>query len=196
MDDSADSDDEDAEEEEKVVPSKKRKADAEPSSFTKKTKTVDTTVNEEAGSKNLFVGNLSWNVDDEWLYREFQDFGEITAARVISDKASGRSKGFGYVEFNKASDAAAALKAKKGALIDGREANVDFSTPRDNNTPKDHNTPKDRASNRAQFFGDSKSPESDTLFVGNISFDANEDMLGEAFGAYGTVVNVRLPTSM
>ena len=128
--------------------------------------------------------------DDEWLYREFEEFGEITGARVISDRDSGRSKGFGYVEFANSADAAKALAAKKGALIDGREANVDFSTPRDNAAPKD------RANARAQTYGDQKNPESDTLFVGNISFEANEDIIGEAFGAHGTVVNVRLPTDM
>jgi nucleolin len=176
--------------EEKEASSKKRKADAEPAASAKKSKTEDSNLNEETGSKNLFVGNLSWNVDDEWLYREFEEFGEITGARVISDRDSGRSRGFGYVEFARASDAAAALKAKKGALIDGREANVDFSVPRDNAAPKE------RANKRAQSFGDSKNPESDTLFIGNISFEANEDMLGEAFGAHGKVVNIRLPTDM
>jgi len=136
----------------------------------------------------LFVGNLSWNVDDEWLYREFEEFGELTGARVVTDRESGRSKGFGYVEFVNAADAATALKAKKGTQIDGREANVDFSTPRDNSAPKD------RANNRAKDFGDSQSPPSDTLFLGNLSFGASEDMIGEAFGEHGTVVNVRLPT--
>ena len=131
---------------------------------------------------------MSWNVDDEWLYREFEEFGELTGARVVTDRESGRSKGFGYVEFVNAADAATALKAKKGTQIDGREANVDFSTPRDNSAPKD------RANNRAKDFGDSQSPPSDTLFLGNLSFGANEDMIGEAFGEHGTVVNVRLPT--
>ena len=174
---------------EEAAPSKKRKADEEPEVSAKKSKQeVDEVV--DTGSKNLFVGNLSWNIDDEWLYREFEEFGELTGARVISDRESGRSKGFGYVEFANSADAAKALKAKKGALIDGREANVDFSTPRDNTAPRE------RANQRAQNYGDSKNPESDTLFVGNISFEANEDMLGEAFGAHGTVVNVRLPTDM
>lgn len=131
---------------------------------------------------------MSWNVDDEWLYREFEEFGELTGARVVTDRESGRSKGFGYVEFVNAADAATALKAKKGTQIDGREANVDFSTPRDNSAPKE------RANNRAKDFGDSQSPPSDTLFLGNLSFGANEDMIGEAFGEHGTVVNVRLPT--
>lgn len=136
----------------------------------------------------MFVGNLSWNIDDEWLYREFEEFGEISGARVISDKATGRSKGFGYVEFTSSASAAAALKAKKGSLIDGREANVDFSTPRSNDAPRD------RAADRAKQFGDQKNEPSDTLFVGNLSFDADENAVGEAFGAHATVVNIRLPT--
>lgn len=133
---------------------------------------------------------MSWNIDDEWLYREFEEFGEITRANVLTDRESGRSKGFGYVEFTTSSAAANALAAKKGALIDGREANVDFSTPRNNDAPRD------RADSRAKQFGDSTNPPSDTLFVGNLSFDADQDAVGEAFGEHGTVVNVRLPTDM
>jgi nucleolin len=136
----------------------------------------------------LFVGNLSWNVDEEWLAQEFKEFGELVATRVVTDRDSGRSKGFGYVEFVNAADAAAALKAKKGALIDGREANVDFSTPRDNTKPKE------RQDQRAAQYGDSQSPPSDTLFLGNLSFGATEDIVGETFGEHGTVINVRLPT--
>lgn len=138
----------------------------------------------------MFIGNLSWNIDDEWLYREFEEFGEITGARVITDKESGRSRGFGYVEFAKSESAAAALKAKKDQDIDGRPANVDFSTPRSEEAPKD------RAQSRAAQFGDSSNPPSDTLFCGNLSFDVDENMVGEAFGEHGTVVNVRLPTDM
>lgn len=191
-DDSDDSDDpESTSDEDEEEPSKKRKADDEPAVSAKKAKKETATDVEDTGSKNLFVGNLSWNVDDEWLYREFEEFGELTGARVISDRESGRSKGFGYVEFAKSADAAKALNAKKGALIDGREANVDFSTPRG-----DNQAPKERANKRAQSFGDSKNPESDTLFVGNLSFEANEDIVGEAFGEHGTVTNVRLPTDM
>lgn len=101
---------------------------------------------------------------------------------------------FGYVEFANSADAAKALKAKKDAMIDGRKANVDFSTPRNKDAgPGDF---KDRANNRAESFGDQTSPESDTLFVGNISFEANEDILSEEFGKHGTVIGVRLPTDM
>ncbi|KAH7354655.1 putative nuclear localization sequence-binding protein [Rhexocercosporidium sp. MPI-PUGE-AT-0058] len=180
------SDSSDSESEKEAAPSKKRKAEDEPVASTKKTKTEETA--EDTGSKNLFVGNLSWNVDDDWLLREFEEFGEISGARVISDKATGRSKGFGYVEFTSSASAAAALKAKKGSMIDGREANVDFSTPRSDAPPRD------RAQSRAQTYGDSQNPPSDTLFLGNLSFDADENTVGEAFGEHGTVINVRLPT--
>lgn len=134
------------------------------------------------------MGNLSWNIDDEWLYREFEEFGEILGTRIMTDRDSGRSKGFGYVEFAKSADATAALNAKKGTEIDGRVVNIDFATPRDNAAPKD------RANNRAKQYGDSSNPPSDTLFMGNLSFDADENVVGEAFGAHGTVLSVRLPT--
>lgn len=89
-----------------------------------------------------------------------------------------------------AADAAKALEAKKGAEIDGRVANVDFSTPRQ--TTDDG----DRSQKRANTYGDATSPEADTLFVANLSFDVDEDVLGEEFGRYGTVTQVRLPTDM
>ena len=66
---------------------KKRKAEAEPTPSAKKTKT------EDEGIKNLFIGNLSWNIDEEWLSREFTEFGEITGCRIITDKNTGKAKG-------------------------------------------------------------------------------------------------------
>lgn len=187
---SSDSDDSSEEEEKKEeAPSKKRKAEDEAEPAAKKSKTAEE--GSDDGPKNLFVGNLSWNIDDEWLYREFEEFGEITRAAVITDKESGRSKGFGYVEFTTGTSAAAALKAKKDSMIDGRAANVDFSTPR-----VEGQAPKDRANARAKEFGDSQNPPSDTIFCGNLSFEADETMVGEAFGAHGEVINVRLPTDM
>lgn len=180
----SDSSGSDEEEEEEAAPSKKRKAEAEPVESAKKVKTETPA----EGQKNLFVGSLSWAIDDEWLYREFEEFGELAAARVLTDRDTGRSKGFGYVEFNKHENAAAALAAKKGAEIDGRVINLDFATPRDNAAPKA------RANDRASKFGDTKNPPSDTLFLGNLSFEADENTVGEAFGVHGTVQNVRLPT--
>ena len=78
----------------------------------------------------------------------------------------------------------------KGKMIDGREINVDFAVPRDNAGGNYQN----KANDRAKSFGDQPSEPSSTLFVGNISFDATEDIIGEEFGNHGTVVGVRLPT--
>lgn len=72
--------------------SKKRKADAEAVPPAKKSKTAET--GETGGQKNLFVGQLSWNVDEDWLTREFGQYGELASVKVITDKLTGRSKGF------------------------------------------------------------------------------------------------------
>ena len=91
--DSADSDDSSEDESEEEAPPKKRKAETETAPVAKKAKTE---VAAEGGneSNNLFVGSLSWNVDEDWLTREFETFGALAGVRVITDKESGRSKGF------------------------------------------------------------------------------------------------------
>ena len=77
--------------EEKAPAPKKRKAEVEPEPVAKKVKTE--AGGDDAAKKNLFVGSLSWNVDEDWLTREFESFGELAGVRVITDKATGRSKG-------------------------------------------------------------------------------------------------------
>ena len=80
--------------EDEAVASKKRKADTNVVPPAKKSKTEGS--GEDSGPKNLFVGQLSWNVDEDWLTREFERFGELSSVRVISDKNTGRSKGFAH----------------------------------------------------------------------------------------------------
>ena len=77
-------------------------------------------------------------------------------------------------------------------MVDNRGLNVDFAVPRSNDT----NGFQDRAQSRAKSFGDQTSPPSATLFIGNISFEATEDILSDEFGKHGTVTGVRLPTDM
>ena len=97
---------------------------------------------------------------------------------------------FGYVEFAKAEDAAKALAEMNGTQLDGRTINVDFAGRKDN-SPQN---PRGRADSRAKSFKDEASPPSDVLFVGNISFEATEDIVSEAFGKFAAVQSVRLPT--
>ncbi|KAH4918226.1 hypothetical protein HBI79_211950 [Parastagonospora nodorum] len=175
--DSADSDS-DSEEE---APSKKRKAEAAAEPAVKKTKTEAPA---SEGIKNLFVGSLSWNIDEDWLRREFEGFGEITGCRVITDRESGRSKGFGYVEFASAADAAKAKAEMHEYELDGRGLNVDFSTPRE----------KPDQSARANKYGDKRSAPANTLFLGNLSFDCSNEGIQEIFQEYGNITRVSLPT--
>jgi len=133
----------------------------------------------------LFVGSLSWNVDEEWLKSEFEEFGEVTGVRLITDRETGRSKGYGYVDFANAADAAKAHAAKKGTEIDGRAINVDFAKQKE---------PREKQEARGAKHGDQLSEPSDTLFIGNLSFEATEDDVYNTFAPFGTPSGVRLPT--
>jgi len=71
----------------------------------------------------LFVGNLPWSVGDAELEDVFQDLGAIQSARVIADRDTGRSRGFGFVELQ-TDDVAAVIQATNGREIDGRQIRV------------------------------------------------------------------------
>jgi len=186
-DDSASDSDssDDSSESEEEAPSKKRKAEAAAEPAIKKTKTEAPAANPGAIA-NLFVGSLSWNVDEDWLRREFDQFGEIIGCRVITDRDSGRSKGFGYVEFANAADAAKAHAQMNGYELDGRPLNVDFSTPREK--------PANNSNDRANKYGDKRSAPANTLFLGNLSFDCSNEGIQEIFAEYGSITRVSLPT--
>ena len=82
-------------------------------------------------ANKLFVGSLAWATTDDGLKAAFEKFGAITEAKVITDRATGRSRGFGFVTFN---DDAAAEKAKSemdGKMLDGRAIKVDFPRERE-----------------------------------------------------------------
>jgi cold-inducible RNA-binding protein len=71
----------------------------------------------------LFVGNLSWSINDVQLEELFREYGEVAAARVITDRDTGRSRGFGFVEIETA-DVAVVINALNGREIDGRAIRV------------------------------------------------------------------------
>ena len=78
-------------------------------------------------SKKLFVGSLSWDTNDEGLNAAFSPFGEISEAIVISDRYTGRSRGFGFVTFNDDEAADKAVEALNGTELDGRTIRVDVA---------------------------------------------------------------------
>ncbi len=90
-------------------------------------------------SKNIYVGNLPWSADDAALSEMFSDHGEVISARVITDRDTGRSRGFGFVEMDEAS-ADAAINALNGKDMGGRPLKVNEAQPRrDNNNRRSNN---------------------------------------------------------
>lgn len=78
-------------------------------------------------SQKLFVGGLSWDTTQEGLHAAFQEFGELEEAVVVTDRETGRSRGFGFVRYTTEDAAAAALNALNGKELDGRRLRVDFA---------------------------------------------------------------------
>jgi RNA recognition motif-containing protein len=75
-------------------------------------------------SRKLFVGGLSWNTTDEGLKEAFSRFGVVMEAKVVTDRETGRSRGFGFVSYSEATDGEAARQAMDGASLDGRSIRV------------------------------------------------------------------------
>ncbi len=80
---------------------------------------------------NLYIGNLSYKATEEELKAFFERFGAVSAARIITDRETGRSRGFGFVEMPDAAQAQAAIKGAEGAEFLGRELRVNEARPRD-----------------------------------------------------------------
>lgn len=80
-------------------------------------------------AKKLYVGNLSYSVDDATLHAEFSKFGAVDSARVIMDRDSGRSKGFGFVEMGSDEEAERAISGLNGREMSGRQINVSEARP-------------------------------------------------------------------
>lgn len=80
---------------------------------------------------NIYVGNLSYGVDDDQLKEKFEEFGNVSSAKVITDRQSGRSKGFGFVEMDDDSQAQAAIDELDGIELDGRTIKVNQARPKE-----------------------------------------------------------------
>jgi RNA recognition motif-containing protein len=79
---------------------------------------------------NIYVGNLSWNLKDQDLLNLFASHGEVASAKIVTDKFTGRSKGFGFVEMPNDEQAQAAITALNGTAVDGRNVVVNESRPK------------------------------------------------------------------
>ncbi|MCG8016060.1 MAG: RNA-binding protein [Candidatus Thiodiazotropha sp. 'RUGA'] len=87
---------------------------------------------------NIYVGNLPWSVKDDELRKLFSEFGDVSAANVIMDKFSGRSRGFGFVEMPNTDHAETAIKSLNDKEIEGRSLRVNEAKPREERPQRSH----------------------------------------------------------
>ncbi|MBL88321.1 MAG: RNA-binding protein [Gammaproteobacteria bacterium] len=78
---------------------------------------------------NIYVGNISWGLTDQDLENVFAEYGTVTSAKIITDRATGRSRGFGFVEMSDGAEAA--IEALNETEVDGRNLVVNESRPKD-----------------------------------------------------------------
>ncbi len=81
--------------------------------------------------KKIYVGNLAFSVSDELLNSTFAQFGAVDSAKIIMDRETGRSKGFGFVEMSSDSDADQAIEKLNGQDLNGRNMNVSEARPQE-----------------------------------------------------------------
>ena len=82
-------------------------------------------------SKKIFVGSLPWAVNDEALKEAFTPYGSVVSAKVVTDRQTGRSRGFGFVEMESDSEASAAIEALNGSDLNGRNIVVNEAKPKE-----------------------------------------------------------------
>lgn len=100
-------------------------------------------------STKIYVGNLPYSVSDASLKSNFAEFGSVASTKVMMDRDTGQSKGFGFVEMTSAEHAQAAISALHGMSVDGRTIVVNLARPReDRGTSGTHGPTEYRASNR------------------------------------------------
>ena len=80
---------------------------------------------------NLYIGNLPYGIDEDSLRQMFTPYGTVESAKVIKDRQTGRSKGFGFVEMASQPEADAAIKALNETALDGRNIKVNLAKPKE-----------------------------------------------------------------
>jgi RNA recognition motif-containing protein len=98
---------------------------------------------------NIFVAKLSFDTQEDGLRQVFQEFGEVSSVKIVMDKFTGRSKGFGFVEMPSDDEANAAINELNESVVDGREIVVKVARPREEGERRESRGPRrDFDSNR------------------------------------------------
>ena len=91
---------------------------------------------------NIYVSNISWGTKTETLAELFSEFGEVSSARIITDKETGRSRGFGFVEMNNDEEGQKAIDALNDKEVDGKNLRVTIARPREERPQNNFNRRK------------------------------------------------------
>lgn len=89
-------------------------------------------------SQKIYVGNLGFSINNQALNDKFAQYGTVSSAKVIMDRETNRSKGFGFVEMSSAAEASKAISALNGTDFDGRQMNVSEAKPMERRDDRDN----------------------------------------------------------
>jgi nucleolin len=180
----------------------------------------------ESRQNQIYVSNLPWSARDEDLVEAFSKFGEVTSANVVSDRETGRSRGFGFVSFASEQHRDAALEQNHSIL--GRSVFARIATDkkptkdgegeqrfnRENRERRDRDSPRSYSERGNRFDGEiserserserysdpnGRSPtfdENKTVFVGGLDFGLTEDKIRSEFSQCGNIAKFRLPKNI
>ena len=147
---------------------------------------------EEEGCKEIFVKNLPYSATDDGMYEHFGKFGTVVNVKICKDKMTGKSRGFGFVEFELRSSAKKAISEL--GEIDGRGYLAAFSDNKDSlNGQRGPGGPQGGQGGERSF-----TPRGDvhTVFVGNLKFRIREESIRSFFSGCGNIVSVRIAKDM
>lgn len=82
-------------------------------------------------SMKLFIGNVSYNTNEDGLRAFFEEFGPIVSVKIVTDRETGRSRGFGFIEYESRDAAEQAITARHGATLDGKQLAVNEARPKE-----------------------------------------------------------------
>jgi len=199
---SSDSGSDDESSEEKPTPKndKKRKAEAEPEESASTPKKAKTEASGAAAANpentRLFIGNLSFKIDDDAIKAFFADVGELVDIHWVTDRETGKFYGTGFIAFNTVDEAKAAV-AKSGQEVLGRPIRIDFAQQRGDRaaTPRAGGQGQGRqGDNKAPRTPRETTPKPDgctTVFLGNLAFAIDEKAVRSHFGDCGDITSIR-----
>ncbi|KAJ7336490.1 Nucleolysin TIA-1 isoform [Desmophyllum pertusum] len=133
---------------------------------------------------HIFVGDLDSEIQNEYLFKTFAAFGQVTDCRVVKDSGSGKSKGYGFVSFLRKEDAEKAMREMKGQQLKGRNIRTNWAA-RKASPQATKQLSRDEIARQASQYNT-------TVYVGNLPPCCNDDTLRQTFSQFGQVYDIKI----